>query len=55
MAKFTLTRTSDSSVEDIVEIKTLDDIKAIQDKNGGIELVINFNSMSIEIYDDYRE
>lgn len=52
--EFTLTKTSDWQFEEKVAINNLTELKDLQDKYGH-PLIISFNTMSIEIYDDYRE
>ena len=58
---FTLEITSEFRFKEKVEVKTLDDLKKIQDSykyQGPWEdpkLIIDFNEMTIEVYDDYRE
>ena len=51
---FTLYRTSDWENEITVTVNTIADLKAIFEKYKN-EIIIDFDEMTIEIYDDYRE
>ena len=64
--KFTVSKTSDmwSDNDYDVEINTLEDLEKLQKDNAiptdkdnwkNPSLIINFNSKTIEIYDNYRE
>lgn len=52
--EFTLTRSNDWKFEEQIKISSLQELQALQEKYG-YQLIINFNDMTIEIYDGYRE
>ena len=53
---FTLTKASDWDFEETIEIKDMEELKSLHEKfNRRFDFVIDFNEMTIIIYDSWLE
>lgn len=52
---FTIRKASDYKFSSTIDIETLDQLRELYDYYGKNEVIVNFDEMTIIIYDDYLE
>lgn len=49
---FTITKASTCKYDETIDVETINDLRELYDRYGRNEIIINFDEMTITIYDD---